>query len=367
MTKNQNYYAVIMAGGVGSRFWPLSTMEFPKQFHDILGAGETLIQRTFSRISQLVPEENILILTNERYKGLVNEQIPQIKDANIVLEPAMRNTAPCILLAALKIQKVNPDAAMIVAPSDHWIEDEKAFAKDLKKAFKACKAQNTDETTDKLLVTLGIKPTFPHTGYGYIAYETGEEKVKHVSAFTEKPDYETAQKFLAQGNYLWNAGIFIWSVKAITEAFQKYIPDMYALFIKGIEVLNTEKEQDFIDKFYPDAEDISIDYGILEKSANVGVIPASFDWSDLGAWGSLYDKMDKNVELNVIINARVVASHSSGNLVRTKRNKVVVLDGLNDFVVVDNDDVLLIMPKSQEQQVKKMRQLVKEQYGQDLV
>lgn len=367
MSSNKNFYAVIMAGGVGSRFWPLSTQENPKQFHDILGAGETLIQKTFSRIAKIVPQENILILTNERYKGLVNEQLPVVSDENIVLEPAMRNTAPCILLAALKIKKQNPNAAMIVAPSDHWIQDEAAFAKNLTQAFQYCLEQKKEGSQDGLLVTLGIKPTFPHTGYGYIEYNSAEATLKPVSAFKEKPDFETAKKFLDQGNFLWNAGIFIWGVEAIANAFEKYLPEMYAILSQNIDALNTGKEQAFVDEFYPTVEDISIDYGILEKSENVGVIPALFDWNDLGAWGALYDNLEKNQEGNAVVNANVIAKHSGGNLIRTGEGKIVVVEGLNDFIIVDKDDVLLIMPKSQEQRVKEMRGLVKEKFGDDLV
>ena len=362
---NKNYYAVIMAGGVGSRFWPLSTSNLPKQFHDILRSGETLIQHTYNRIAKSVPEENILILTNERYKGLVNEQLPKILDENIVLEPAMRNTAPCILLAALKIQKINKNAAMVVAPSDHWIENEEAFTKDLLAAFEVC-LPKSGEVSNKL-VTLGIDPTFPHTGYGYIEYNKDKANLKKVTAFTEKPDFETARKFLDQGNYLWNGGIFIWSIEAITKAFQNFLPAMSGKLNEGYSVLNTEQEQPFIQEKYPEVEDISIDYGILEKSEDVYVIPASFDWSDLGAWGSLYDKLDKNQDNNVVVNSQLVASHAGGNLVRTKKDKIVVLYGINDYVVVDNDDVLLIMPKSQEQQVKQIRQIIKEKYGEDLI
>lgn len=362
---NNNYYAVIMAGGVGSRFWPLSKTDLPKQFHDILGAGDTLIQKTFKRIAKLVPAENILILTNARYKDLVNEQLPMIKDDNIVLEPAMRNTAPCILMAALKIQKENPDATMIVAPSDHWIEDEVAFSQDLDLAFKASLAP-VAEGEEKLLVTLGIQPTFPHTGYGYIQFDESEAKLKNVLAFREKPNYETAKGFLAQGNFAWNAGIFIWSIAAIVEAFQKHLPEMYDLLYAGYDNYNTSSEQEFVDANYPKVEDISIDYGIMEKGKNVGVIPASFDWSDLGAWAALYEKLDKNEDNNVVINARVVASESEGNLIRTKGNKIVVLDGIKDYVIVDNDEVLMILPISKEQEVKKIRNLVKETYGDHL-
>ena len=367
MIKNNDYYAVIMAGGVGSRFWPLSTTDYPKQFHDILGAGETLIQRTFNRLTKLVPEENILILTNAIYKDLVNEQLPVVKDTNIVLEPAMRNTAPCILMAALKIHKTNPNALMVVAPSDHWIEDEGAFSNDLKAAFEACAEKPNEDGQDHLLVTLGIAPTFPHTGYGYIAYGESGDQLKKVSAFTEKPDYTTAKTFLEQGNYVWNAGIFIWSVKAIIGAFEKYLPEMYRILSAGKSSYNTEEESQFVNKEYPNVENISIDYGILEKSGNVGVIPATFDWSDLGAWGSLYDKLDKNAQDNVIVNASVIAENSTGNLIRTKEGKIVVLHGLKDFVVVDKDDVLLIMHKEKEQEVKQLRQKVKEKQGDHLV
>jgi len=361
---NHNYYAIIMAGGVGSRFWPLSKARYPKQFHDILGAGETLIQRTFGRLSQTVPSENVLVLTNEKYKGLVNEQLPEVSDENIVLEPAMRNTAPCILLAALKIYKANPDGVMIVAPSDHWIENEKAFLTDLNTAFEACAE---DASEEKLLVTLGIEPTFPHTGYGYIQYNASSAAVKGVKAFKEKPDYATAKQFLAEGNYSWNAGIFIWSARAIIEAFEKYLPEMYALFNSGFEALNTEAEQQFILDNYAKAENISIDYGILEKSGHVGVIPATFDWSDLGAWGALYDNLEKDQDENVIVNAKTVLREAQGNLIRSEKGKVVVLEGLNDYIVVDSDDVLVIMPKAKEQDVKIIRAEVEKQFGSDLV
>jgi len=361
---NKNYYAIIMAGGVGSRFWPLSKASYPKQFHDILGAGETLIQRTFGRLSQTVPSDNVLVLTNENYKGLVNEQLPKVKDENIVLEPAMRNTAPCILLAALKIYKANPDGVMIVAPSDHWIEDEQAFLADLNTAFEACAA---DDSEEKLLVTLGIEPTFPHTGYGYIQYTAGDDAVKGVKAFKEKPDYETAKQFLAEGNYSWNAGIFIWSARAIIEAFEKYLPEMYALFNSGFEALNSDAEQQFIVDNYAKAENISIDYGILEKSGHVGVIPATFDWSDLGAWGALYDNLEKDSEDNVVVNAKAVIRDSEGNLIRSEKGKVVVVEGLKDYIVVDSNEVLVIMPKAKEQDVKIIRAEVEKKFGSDLV
>ena len=284
---NTKYYAILMAGGVGSRFWPVSTTEYPKQFHDMLGAGVSLLQKTFGRLSRFIPPENILILTNERYTGLVMEQLPQISPSQVVAEPAMRNTAPCILYAALKIRKMNPDALMVVAPSDHWIEDEHAFEQDVLRCFDMC-------SKAPVLCTLGIAPSFPNTGFGYIEFDRGEKDspgLKKVQQFREKPDYETAKHFLSQGNFLWNAGIFMWSASAIIDAFKTYQPETHTLFEKGLEAYNTAAEEDFIASNYPEAANISIDYAILEQSDAVYVLPAGFDWNDLGTWGSLYDKL----------------------------------------------------------------------------
>ena len=346
MTMNKNYYAILMAGGVGSRFWPVSTTEFPKQFHDMLGSGETLIQKTFSRLSQLIPAENILILTNEKYNTLVLEQLPMVKEEQVLLEPAMRNTAPCILYASLKIQKQNPDAVMVVAPSDHWIEDEQSFIENLKASFDFCK--NSDA-----IMTLGIKPNFPNTGYGYIEYDKLDEKqFKKVIQFREKPDYETAKSFLKSGNFLWNGGIFIWSVKTILEAFQNFQPQMNSLFLKGFESYNTENEASFIEENYSDAQNISIDYAVLEKSPNVYVLPATFDWNDLGTWGSLHQKLGKDDNNNAVVNASVLLNNASSNIISTSKDKLVIIDGLNDYIIVDKDNILLIYPKSKEQEIK---------------
>ncbi|MDY8134510.1 mannose-1-phosphate guanylyltransferase [Aquimarina sp. 2201CG5-10] len=353
---NKNYYAILMAGGVGSRFWPVSTTTFPKQFHDMLGTGETLIQRTFSRLTKIVPSENILILTNERYSDLVLEQLPQAEERQVVTEPAMRNTAPCILYASLKIQKENPDAVMVVAPSDHWIEDENAFINNLEQSFKACLESD-------ILMTLGIQPTFPNTGYGYIQYNREESSIKKVAQFTEKPNYETAKEFINAGNYLWNAGIFIWSVNSIVNAFAKYQKEMTQLFEKGSVVYNTVQENDFIQSNYPQAENISIDYAILEKAENVYVLPATFDWNDLGTWGSLYDKLDKTESKNAVVNARVLAQDASGNMIRTAQDKIVVVDGLENYIIVDKEEVLLIYPKKKEQDIKEVLKKVKDIYG----
>lgn len=354
---NRNYYAVLMAGGVGSRFWPISTSEYPKQFHDMLGTGDTLIQKTFKRLNKFVPTENILILTNTRYNDLVLEQLPQVKQEQVVLEPAMRNTAPCILYAALKIQKMNSDAVMIVAPSDHWIEDETAFAKDVTACFEKC-------AQEEVLCTLGIKPTFPNTGFGYIEFDkSNNEHIKKVDQFREKPDYETAKKFLAHGNFLWNAGIFMWSVKTIVNAFQNYQPEQYKLFESGISCYNTEVEEGFIAENYPKAENISIDYAILEQSKSIFVLEATFDWNDLGTWGSLYDKLDKDADNNAVVNAKVLAEDANGNMIRSPKNKIVVVDGLKDYIIVDKEEVLLIYPKSKEQDIKKVLSKVKETFG----
>ncbi|MBV1925153.1 MAG: mannose-1-phosphate guanylyltransferase [Dokdonia sp.] len=349
-----------MAGGVGSRFWPVSTAAFPKQFHDMLGTGQTLLQKTFYRLAKLVPEDQILVLTNEAYNDLVHEQLPGIKQKNIVLEPAMRNTAPCILLSALKVQKENPDAVMIVAPSDAWIEDEDAFVANVEQAFVS--ALETD-----VITTIGIQPTFPNTGYGYINYDkTDASNAKVVKRFTEKPDYPTAKMFYESGAYLWNAGMFIWSVKTVINGFQKHLPQMYSLFEEGVEVYNTATEQDFINTHYPQAENISIDYGIMEKHQKVKVVPATFDWNDLGTWGSLYEKLEKDESLNAVVNAQVLASNSKGNIIRTSGKKVVVIDGLEDYIIVEKDDVLVIVPKSKEQDIKQLRDAVQSQYGNHL-
>ena len=357
---NKNYYAILMAGGVGSRFWPVSTQDFPKQFHDMLGTGDTLIQKTFNRLAQLIPKENIFILTNERYNDLVFEQLPGVTKRQVVLEPAMRNTAPCILYAALKIQKENPNAVMIVAPSDHWIEDEQTFSKNVKQAFDYCE-------NNEVLMTLGIQPTFPNTGYGYIEYDkSATSAIKGVKQFREKPDYETAKQFISQGNFLWNAGIFMWSAKSVINAFRKNQAELYHLFHDGIAAYNTESEDEFIRDNYAKAENISVDYAIMETSNNVFVIPAEFDWNDLGTWGSLYDKLDKDSDNNAVVNARVLAEDTSGNMIRTKSDKVVVVDGLKDYIIVDKDEVLLIFPKEKEQDIKKVLQRVKGKFGEHL-
>ena len=345
---NKNYYAILMAGGVGSRFWPVSTADFPKQFHDMLGSGDTLIQKTFSRLAKLIPVENIFILTNERYNALVLEQLPMVKQEQVLLEPAMRNTAPCILYASLKIQKLNPKAVMVVAPSDHWIEDEDEFAQNLEQCFTFCQKEDA-------LMTLGIQPTFPNTGFGYIEFDKSDTNpIKKVNQFREKPDYETAKSFLEAGNFLWNGGIFIWSVESITAAFSKFQPQMSALFMKGFESYNTDAEKAFIKESYANAENVSIDYAVMENAKNVYVLPATFDWNDLGTWGQLHEKIDKDENNNGVINAKVILENASNNIVRSDANKIIVIDGLHDYIIVDKEGILMIYPKEKEQDIKRI-------------
>ncbi|MGB1042832.1 MAG: mannose-1-phosphate guanylyltransferase [Tenacibaculum sp.] len=344
---NNNYYAVIMAGGVGSRFWPVSTQEYPKQFHDMLGTGESLIQRTFSRINQLIPSKNILIATNKRYEKLVLEQLPKTTQQQLLLEPAMRNTAPCILYAALKIYNQNPNAVMLVAPSDHWIENETEFLNNIETSFKA-------SATNNILMTLGIQPNSPNTGYGYIQFEQDTAAIKKVKNFTEKPDLQTAEKFLVSAEYLWNAGIFVWSAKSILDAFKEHLPEMIAVLDDENNVYNTDFEDDFIKSNYEKCENISIDFGIMERAKNVHVLPVDFGWNDLGTWGSLYNKLKKDQQQNAIVGAQTLFRDAKGNMVRTQSGKKVIIQGLHDYIVVEKDDILLICPRKDEQDIKQI-------------
>ncbi len=357
--QNTNFYAVIMAGGVGSRFWPMSTQEFPKQFHDMLGKGKSLIQTTFDRINKLIPSKNILIATNERYEELVLTQLPKVTKNQLLLEPIMRNTAPCILYAALKIYDQNPEAVMLIAPSDHWIDEEEEFSKNIEISFKACSAKD-------ILMTLGIQPDSPNTGYGYIQFKESETAIKKVKNFTEKPNLETAQQFLDNGDYLWNAGIFIWSAQSIIKAYRSSLPSMVSLFdVKNI--YNTTKEISFIQNHYKKAEDISIDFGIMEKATNVHVLPVNFGWNDLGTWGSLYNKLEKDNYNNATVGAKTIFRDAHGNMIRTKKGKKIVIQGLKDFIVVEKEDVILICPRKDEQDIKKIVSEVKNKFRDDFV
>jgi mannose-1-phosphate guanylyltransferase len=353
---NKNNYAVIMAGGIGSRFWPISTSETPKQFHDMLGTGVSLIQKTFMRLESLVPAENMIIATNKNYKDIVLSQLPSLKETQLFLEPAMRNTAPCILATALKVYSQNKDGVMIIAPSDHWIENEKEFIRNIQTSYDAC-------SKEEILMTLGIKPSSPNTGYGYIQFKEDSSEIKEVKQFTEKPNLEKAQEFLDQGDYLWNAGIFVWSAKSIIKAFKEHLPDMYAIFEKGADSWNTLKEQGFIDKNYSKSENISIDFGIIEKAINVQVLPVEFGWNDLGTWGSLHDKKAKKKSENITIGGEAIYRESEGNIVKTQRHKKVVIQGLSNFIVAEKDGVLLICPKEKEQDIKEIAREAKVKFG----
>jgi len=358
--KNTNHYAILMAGGIGSRFWPVSTSKYPKQFQDILGAGSTLIQTTFHRLAKLMPVENIIILTHKEYKDVVKEQLPRVKDEQIVLEPEMRNTAPSILLGALKIKKKNKDALILVAPSDHWIQGDLEFQENIEEAFQIV-------AEDDKLITLGIEPTFPNTGYGYIKYNEEEGNgAKPVLKFTEKPTFKKAETFLKEGNYAWNAGIFIWSAEFILKSFKEHQPETFRLFEAGKDVYNTNDEQKFLDENYHKAQNVSIDYAIMEKSDSVFVIPAKFKWNDLGTWKSLEDELPQDEHNNTIVNGRLLPFESTGNIIKTQNNKAVVLEGLNDFVVVENDAVLLIFPKEKIQDIKEIREKAIGKFGEDL-
>lgn len=334
-----------MAGGIGSRFWPMSTAKFPKQFHDILGTGKTMLQQTFERIKQIIPTENIFVITNKEYIDLTQEQLPNLPKNNIVGEPMMRNTSACNIYMSQKIAHLNENANIIVLPADHLILKEDIFLEKVNQAFE--EAEKND-----YLITLGIQPTRPDTGYGYIQYlGNSSDDICKVETFTEKPNLETAKKFLEAGNYLWNSGMFIWSAKSILKAFEQHLPEMFRLFSE--DFYNTQSEIEFINEIYPKAEQISIDNGILEKADNVYVIPADLGWSDLGTWTSVYENAQKD-ELQNTKPYKCLTYNAEGNVIRIKdKNKVVVIDGLNDYIVVDTEEALLICPKNNDQLIKK--------------
>lgn len=339
-----------MAGGIGARFWPMSTTSHPKQFIDILGTGETLIQQTFNRFLHVCPPENILIVTNKQYKDLVLEQLPLIKDSQVLCEPSRRNTAPCIAYANYKILSENPEARIVVAPSDHIILKEEVFVNVVKEALQAV-------SENDWLLTLGIKPSRPDTGYGYIQYNGSKpyplnKDIKKVKTFTEKPILEMAQQFLESGDFLWNAGIFIWSLKSILAAFDEHLPEVNSLFKAGIGKYNTPDEEQFIEDTYSVCTNISIDYGIMEKATNVYVYAADFGWSDLGTWGSLYDIRSKDENKNAIVGKNVMTYDSSNCIINVPDNKLVVIRGLEDYIIAEQDKTLLICPKQDEQMIR---------------
>ena len=378
MTENKNNYCVIMAGGVGSRFWPYSREDRPKQFLDFFGTGRSLLQMTVDRFRPLIPIENVYIVTNVAYKKTILEQIPDLQEKQILCEPARRNTAPCIAYATAHIRALclkragltakNQDwtrpemqANIVVAASDHLILEEEKFRDTIRKAFDFV-------STNKAICTLGMKPTRPETGYGYIQYinERSQSELNDgmsaakplndgiypVKTFTEKPNLEMAKIFLQSGDFLWNSGIFIWNLQTISEAFRYLLPEVADRFREGELLMGTEQEEDFIEQIFPKCPNISIDYGIMEKADNVFVLPSSFGWSDLGTWGSLYELSEKDSANNVSLHSDALFYESKGNIVTLESGKLAVVQGLEDSIVAEQGGVLLICKKSEEQRIK---------------
>ena len=354
-------YCVIMGGGIGSRFWPSSRESMPKQFLDFFGTGRSLLQQTFDRFNQLIPTENIYIATNENYADLVKQQLPQISDNQILLEPTRRNTAPCIAYAAYRIYVINPNANIVVTPSDHLIMLENKFLENIQSGLEFVKSNHA-------LLTIGIKPTRPETGYGYIqSKEPNSEGIQKVKAFTEKPNYELAKVFLGSGEFYWNSGIFIWNVKTILDAFRQYLPDIAIRFDQNMNKFNTDKEKTFINVEYPMCQNISIDYGVMEKADNVYFLIATFGWSDLGTWGALFDISDKDDANNATLKCHALYYESKDNMVTLPEGKLAVIQGLEDCIVAESDNVLLICKKSEEQRIKQFVADTDLQFGENYI
>jgi len=354
-----------MAGGIGSRFWPMSKTTTPKQFLDILGTGETLIQQTINRFRKICPIENVFVVTNDLYKEQVKEQIPDLEYSQILCEPLRRNTAPCIAYANYKIQAINPDANIVVAPSDHIILKEEVFTEVIESALLAA-------SENDWLISLGIQPSRPDTGYGYIQFDKSvvdarDERIYKVRTFTEKPELEIAKQFVESGDFLWNAGIFVWSLKSIQKAFAMHLPDVNSIFKDGIEMYNTKNEELFIEQAYSMCTNISIDYGVMEKAENVHVLSSDFGWSDLGTWGSLYATREKDENMNTIFGKNVMTYDTKNCIVNVKGDRLVVLQGLDDYIVVDEEDTLLICKKTDEQSIRQIVNDVKAEKGDKFV
>lgn len=361
MTKKQDY-CVIMAGGIGSRFWPISKSVMPKQFLDIMKTGRTLIQQTFDRMNKLIHAENIYVVTNEEYRAIVNQQLPEIPDENILCEPMRRNTAPCILYANIKIGQKNPNANIVVTPADHLILNENEFLENISEGLDFVKHNDS-------LLTFGITPDRPATGYGYIqiAAEGAESKFVTVKTFTEKPHLELAKFFLSSGDFLWNSGIFLWKHSIIDKAFMEFLPEMYNLFMENKDVFGTKDEKAAINRIYSDAKSISIDFGVMEKAQNVCVLKTDFGWSDLGTWNSLYSLHEKDDNHNVIIGDKVLSSKVQNNYVNIAgSDKVVLINGIEDLIVVDTDNALLICKRENEQQISELLNEAKLKFGEGI-
>ncbi len=356
----EHTYAVIMAGGVGSRFWPTSTSQKPKQFLDILGTGESLLQQTVRRMMRVVPSQNIYIVTHVDYVDQCLEQLPTLDRSQIIAEPARRNTAPCVAYAAFKLKKRDPLANFVITPADHLVTKEDEFVRILGLGLAATKENN-------VLLTLGMTPHRPETGYGYIQFKNEETdlspEIKPVKTFTEKPNQELAESFLATGEFLWNAGIFIWNANAILSAYERHMPEVYSAFNAGWDMLNSEREADFIGGMYSQCPNESIDYGILEKAAQVFVLPAEFGWSDLGSWGAVHDQREADPHGNTGVSPNILVYNSQNNILSLPKHVVAVIDGLEDFIIIQSEDRLLICPRNKEQEIKQYVSEVKVRLG----
>ncbi len=354
-----------MAGGIGVRFWPISTTARPKQFIDILGTGETLIQMTYKRFEQIINPENIYVVTNIQYRSLVKEQLPHLPDDQILYEPARRNTAPCVAYASYKIWQKDKEANLVVAPSDHIILHQENFLKVISSALKATEMNGH-------LLTLGIKPNRPDTGYGYIQFKDEipfpeNPRIKKVKTFTEKPELEMAKSFLESGDFLWNSGIFIWKANAIIQAFDDHLPEVSNVFREGLNLYNTSQEEEFIKQAYSVCTNISIDYGVMEKADNVLVFMADFGWSDLGTWGSLYDHLPKNDDHNAVLGNKTLLYDSRNCLINLPQGKIAVVQKLDGYIVVEDNDMLLICRREDEQHIRLFVNDVKENNGDQFV
>lgn len=355
MKKNKSNYVAIMAGGVGSRFWPASREHTPKQFLDILGVGKSLIRLTYERFANIVDPENILVVTNKIYKDLVKEHIPEIPEKNIITEPSRNNTGPCVAYTALRLEAMDPNATFVIAPSDHVILKEAAFLDKINQAL-------TYASKEEVIVTLGIEPTRPDTGYGYIETDVDSEnrEVIKVNQFREKPDTATAESYIKKGGYYWNAGIFIWSVSTILNSFKSNAPEIYDILSKDKSKYNTDAEQEYIDQVYPTTPSISVDYAILENADNVYTIPADIGWSDLGTWNALHAYKEKDESGSVVIGANTMMVDSKNCIVKSDAKKLVVIKDLDNYIIIDEPDVLLVYPKDKEQSIKQLRQSIED-------
>jgi mannose-1-phosphate guanylyltransferase len=362
---NKNNYCVIMAGGIGSRFWPLSKTLKPKQFLDILGVGRTFLQMTYDRFLKVCPSENIFVVTNEIYSTLVAEQLPDLKSEQILAEPLRRNTAPCIAYANMKIRQLNHEANIVVAPSDHLILEEEKFLGILKIAMEFTSENNG-------LLTLGITPNRPETGYGYIqtTHKSDFKKfpaVEKVKTFTEKPDYEIAVQFVKSGEFFWNSGIFIWSLKSISLAFEQHQQDIASLFMPGMEISSHKAEKEFVKAAYAECKNISVDKGIMENADNVYVLCGDFGWSDLGTWDSLYENSEKNKNGDVLFGKNIMTYETKNILVNVPNDKLVVLQGLEDYIVAESENMLLVCKRNDERKIRDIVSDIKVKKGENFV